>query len=260
MDPAAEELLLRRLAHGMFATGVATALALTVLKAPYGRYANERWGPRIAAKLGWFVMESPTLVFAAACTYLRVVVEGAALNPNAAVLLTMFAAHYVNRAIVYPLRLRASQEMPAFVAFLAWCFCVFNGYMQARSLCSYSSLPAQVSLTPRFVVGVGLWFAGLIINVHADETLRNLRGPGEAGVYKIPRGGAFEYVTGANFFGEIVEWLGFAIARGDIYGFAFAFYTAANIGPRAMQHHRWYLEKFKEEYPKERRAVIPLLL
>eukprot|EP00660_Eupelagonema_oceanica_P014850 gene14850-biopygen37094 len=30
--------------------------------------------------------------------------------------------------------------------------------------------------------------------------------------YKIPYGGAFEYVSGANFFGEIVEWYGWGIA------------------------------------------------
>jgi 3-oxo-5-alpha-steroid 4-dehydrogenase 1 len=56
--------------------------------------------------------------------------------------------------------------------------------------------------------------AGMWINIQSDGILRNLRKPGETG-YKIPRGGLFRYVSGANFLGEIVEWSGFAIAAGS---------------------------------------------
>jgi len=67
-------------------------------------------------------------------------------------------------------------------------------------------------------------------------------------------------VSGANFFGEIVEWLGFAIAMGlALPGVTFAFCTACNIGPRAVAHHKWYLEKFNDEYPKTRKALIPFI-
>ena len=41
---------------------------------------------------------------------------------------------------------------------------------------------------------------------------------------------------------------------------AFAFFTACNIGPRAYQHHQWYLAKFGSDYPRERKAVIPFLV
>ncbi|KTG33508.1 hypothetical protein cypCar_00010658 [Cyprinus carpio] len=52
--------------------------------------------------------------------------------------------------------------------------------------------------------GSCMWLLGCIINIHSNHILRNLRKPGETD-YKIPRGGMFEYVSGANFFGEI--WL-----------------------------------------------------
>ena len=51
-------------------------------------------------------------------------------------------------------------------------------------------------------------------------------------------GGIFEYVSGANFFGEILEWLGFAIGTWSLPGAAFAFFVVCNLGPRAFQHHR----------------------
>lgn len=70
----------------------------------------------------------------------------------------------------------------------------------------------------------------------------------------------FELVSGANFLGEIIEWGGFAIAAGGLPSLAFALFTALNIGPRAVNHHNNYLEKFKGEYPTDRKAIIPFLL
>ena len=68
-------------------------------------------------------------------------------------------------------------------------------------------------------------------------------------------GGAFEYVSGAHYFGEIVEWTGFAMASNAKYSWAFSLYmyTASNLIPRAEAHHAQYLENFKD-YPP---AVIP---
>lgn len=57
-------------------------------------------------------------------------------------------------------------------------------------------------------------------------------------------GGMFTYVSGANFFGEIIEWSGFALACWSLPSLAFATFTALNIGPRAIQHHRYLKIKF----------------
>ena len=40
---------------------------------------------------------------------------------------------------------------------------------------------------------------------------------------------------------------------------AFAFFTFANLAPRAHQHHAWYKQKF-DDYPSHRRAVLPFVL
>ena len=48
----------------------------------------------------------------------------------------------------------------------------------------------------------------------------------------------FEYVSGANFFGEIVEWLGFALYAQSLPALAVAIGSASNIGPRAWSHHQ----------------------
>jgi len=59
--------------------------------------------------------------------------------------------------------------------------------------------------------------------------------------------------------GEIVLWSGWALMSFTFAGLAFALFTLSNLGPRALSHHRWYLEKFPD-YPKERKALLPGLL
>ena len=54
----------------------------------------------------------------------------------------------------------------------------------------------------------------------------------------IISGGMFEYVSGANFFGECLEWSGYALACSSISAVAFAVFTTSFVGVRAIQHHK----------------------
>ena len=107
-------------------------------------------------------------------------------------------------------------------------------------------------------MGVGVFVLGFVINTHADTVLIKLRKPGETG-YKMPRGGLYERVTCPNYLGELIEWVGFAIASWSLPGLAFAVYTAANLVPRALANRRWYRERFPD-YPAHRKALIPYVL
>ncbi len=108
------------------------------------------------------------------------------------------------------------------------------------------------------IIGASVFVIGWAINQHSDAVLRRLRGPGESG-YKIPRGGLYRWVSCPNYLGEMLEWVGWAIAAWSLAGLAFAVFTIANLLPRALANHRWYQDKFAD-YPPERRAVVPFLL
>ena len=69
-------------------------------------------------------------------------------------------------------------------------------------------------LGARSLLGAALFAFGMAANVQADHILANLRKPGETSGYKIPRGGLFEYVSGAHFVAEVFEWTGYGIACG----------------------------------------------
>lgn len=125
----------------------------------------------------------------------------------------------------------------------------------------YHTYPPNYHKSLMFITGTIIFFTGFVINLHSDHILRKLRSTPPYHSYKIPQGGAFSIfnISCANFFGEIVEWAGFAMASGSLGGLAFWVYTCANLIPRACAHHLWYHEKF-EDYPKERFAVIPFIL
>merc|ERR1711871_374642 len=226
-----------QLCAGLAVSFTLSAFALLAgLTAPYGRYARGGvWGCLIPGKPAWIIQEIPNQI-----------------------LLGFFCYHYIYRTLIFPLRLRGGKPT-AFVPFLmAFVFCTINGYLQGRALTYLYTYPDDWLQTPQFLIGSSVFALGSFTNFYHDSILINLRKPGKTD-YKIPRGGLFQYVSGANFLGEIIEWTGFAIACWNMPAACFAMTTFLNIGPRAVQHHQWYLNKFKGEYPSERKALIPFI-
>jgi 3-oxo-5-alpha-steroid 4-dehydrogenase 1 len=236
-----------------FALALLTVVGLRFVIAPYGRHGRDGWGPTVPARVGWIVMESPaSLLFLA---FYLLGAHRADLVPL--VFLALWQAHYVQRAFVYPFLMRGDSRMPVVVALMAIAFNVLNAYVNARWISGLGSYRRDWLADPRFIAGTVLFLGGLALNLRSDHRLRHLRKPGETG-YRIPRGGAFRWVSCPNYLGEIVEWTGWALATWSLGGLAFAVYTAANLAPRAIQNHQWYRRTFPD-YPPDRRALIPLL-
>ncbi|XP_015259977.1 PREDICTED: 3-oxo-5-alpha-steroid 4-dehydrogenase 2-like [Cyprinodon variegatus] len=218
---------------------------------PYGRYveAGSRCWP---AALGWFVQEVPAFLV----PLLLWICWGQESGTGGTLLLWTFMLHYFYRSFVYS-PLTRGRPVPLKIVFSAFIFCSLNGFLQGHHLLHCAKFQPDWVTNARISAGFLLFFIGLIINIHSDHILRNLRNPGEI-VYRIPRGGMFEFVSGANFFGEILEWCGYALAAWSLPTFAFAFFTICSIGPRAYHHHRDYQQRFKD-YPRCRKAVIPFI-
>ena len=95
------------------------------------------------------------------------------------------------------------------------------------------------------------------INISSDNKLISLRK--NSGGYKIPKGGVFNFISCPNYFGEIIEWIGFSIIALSLPALSFTLWTCFNLIPRALNHHEWYKESFNN-YPVKRKAVIPFVL
>ncbi|XP_069770291.1 3-oxo-5-alpha-steroid 4-dehydrogenase 1 [Narcine bancroftii] len=239
----------------MIFLGALTFLNMNFINAPYGRYASSKYGFPVKVKVAWLIQELPSLIVPLCLLFSA---DNKPLELPNFLLLGLFICHYTHRSLVYPFLIRGGKSTPFIPFALAFIFCAFNGYLQARYLIKYAVYPSDWITGPRFLTGSAFWFLGFLVNLHSDHILRNLRKPGETG-YKIPRGGMFEYISGANFFGEIVEWMGYAVASWSLPTMAFALFGFLFLSSRAAQHHRWYLEKF-EDYPKTRKILIPLCL
>ncbi|XP_053099621.1 3-oxo-5-alpha-steroid 4-dehydrogenase 1 [Hemicordylus capensis] len=250
-----EQRLMQMMSYGLAGIGVVVAILLRYINTPYGRHASSALGAGLPPTLGWLVQEAPSFLVP---LLLVLCSGGSRLSywPNR-ILLGLFLTHYAYRAFIFPFLIRGGKPLPIVTILMAFVFCSYNGYLQGRSLSNYIEYPRYWIKDLRFIIGLAAWLSGLLINIHSDHILRNLRKPGETG-YKIPRGGLFEYVSGANFFGEIVEWFGFALACSTLESTVFAFFTFLILSNRARQHHMWYLKKF-EDYPRSRKILIPFV-
>ncbi len=225
--------------------------------APYGRHARKGWGPEMNYTLGWYIMEIPPPLIFAFVFFLGTNCSA----PVPLIFLGIWSSHYFYRSVIFPYLIgRKNKLKPIAAVVTGFIFNMINGFINAYAI---SSLADHLTDTawlgdPRFIIGIILMATGFSINFQSDAILRKLRKPGEKD-YKIPYGGLYRWISSPNYLGEIIEWTGLALATWTLAGLSFAVFTIANLFPRAISHHRWYNEQF-EEYPKDRKAIIPFIV
>lgn len=292
-----------------------------VYDAPFGRFATPDSILSIDGVKAWIVMELASPLSFLLTTYLYPFSPSPLPIPSLAhgaspqfILVTLYLVHYLNRALISPLRTPSRSSSHLSVVCAAIAFNVPNGFLLASFLTSAStaSYLTGAFTSPRFWTGMALWAVGFAGNVYHDEILLNIRrkaiAKGKAKElngddkkaprphYAIPHGGMYSLISFPNYFCEWVEWFGFALAAGPLPSSAllpsatallaavgsaqfaeagrllvpfvdsvnppwvFLFVEIAAMVPRAVRGHRWYHERFRDSYPRERRAVIPWLL
>ena len=166
----------------------------------------------------------------------------------------LWIIHYFNRTIIFPFRIKTKgKKMPLAIVLSAFFFNIINGLINGYFLSNINLHSVSIFL----ITGFLLFVLGLYINISSDNKLIKLRKIKKG--YFVPKGGLFKYISCPNFFGEILEWFGFALMTFNIGSLSFFIWTCCNLIPRALAHHKWYKNKFNE-YPKERKAILPYLI
>ncbi len=231
-------------------------VALYFINAGYGIFYDKKWGAGISNRWAWMLMEAPVFIV---MLYLWFNSDRR-FDLAPLLFFLFFELHYIQRSFIFPFLLKGKSKMPAGIMLMGIIFNLLNGYMQGEWL--FYLAPANMYVTdwiykPQFILGTLLFFAGMYINLQSDYIIRHLRKPGDTGHY-LPKGGLFTYVTSANYFGEIIEWCGFAILTWSLSGAVFAWWTFANLVPRANTIYCKYKSLFGPEVGKRKR-VIPFI-
>ena len=232
-----------------------TFISLLFVKAPYGKYISTSWGPLLSNKLGWILMEivSPLVLSFFFWT-------GSLPKNNISIFIySLWIFHYCYRSILFPLFTQTThKKIPLSIVLMAIFFNSINGFTNGYSLGNFPICPSQdFFTTAHFLIGFLLFVIGFIIHVKSDQVLMLLRkshGPG----YHIPQGFLYKWISCPNYFGEVIEWIGFAILCGSLPALGFAIWTLCNLLPRAIANHNWYHVTFLD-YPKERKIIIPFI-
>ncbi|KAH8087831.1 3-oxo-5-alpha-steroid 4-dehydrogenase-domain-containing protein [Cristinia sonorae] len=281
---------------------VPTAIApITMfIDAPFGRFTPQSDWQRmflIDGRVSWILMESvafPIFGYAFLKSPLSATNFDSAppltLSHPPTLLAALYIIHYLNRAIISPLRSPSRSKAHIVVPLSAVGFHMANAFLMGAYL---SSPQADTYLhgafqRPRFWIGLAVWTVGFVGNIVHDEVLLNIRrnakvkgkakeednnGKDKQEHYAIPHGYLYKYISFPNYFCEWVEWLAFAVAAAPTPAFTSTAALLASIEPpyifltseiflmmpRAWRGHLWYKKRFPD-YPKERKAAIPFLL
>lgn len=243
---------------GMTAMAVVVFVSLYFVNAGYGQFRTKQWGWSINNKVAWMLMEVPVFLvmlfiwWQSPCKWVL---------PQL-VLFGLFQLHYFQRSFIFPCLMTGKSRMPLAVMLMGVTFNVINGLMQGGGLYWFPNPDfaegAQYLTRWNAICGIALFIIGLVVNWHSDHVIRHLRQPGDTNHY-LPQKGMYRYVTSANYLGELMEWVGFALSAATPVAWVFPLWTAANLVPRARAINKRYREEFGNEAVGNRKSVIPFI-
>ena len=233
--------------------------SLKNIKAGYGRFYNETWGPTINNRLGWFLMEAPVFFF---MMTLWLMSDRVSSWPHIVIFL-FFQLHYFQRSFIFPLLLRGKGIMPISIIGMGVLFNMFNALMQGGWLFFVSPdyyYTSEWFTTPQFIIGSIVFFIGMWVNLSSDHIIRQLRKHNDNKHY-MPQKGMFKYVTSANYTGECLEWIGYAILTWSLAALVFTLWVISTLLPRAASLYEYYKLEYPATFEKHKnlKRIIPFI-
>lgn len=239
--------------------GVLVFITLQFITPAYGMTFNSRWGFSVRSNLGWFIMEAPVFFAMLLLYFISILCNIRPFNIVTFTMFFFFEFHYFQRSFIFPLLMKGQSKMPISIIITGFVFNTFNAIMQGGWLFFFSpenQYPISWFWSWQFIVGTLIFLLGMVINIYADRVIRSMRTDVTDNNYYLPKGWPFKRISSANYFGEVLEWLGFAILTWSISGLVFLLWTCANIIPRSKAVYVRYTQFFGKEFTDLKRYKI----
>lgn len=233
-------------------------VAETVSPTAYGRFGDSS-AIALDSRIGWWLMELPcSVVF----VYQFFIVGGPRSHmyvPRC--MAAIYCCHYLYRGWVFPYMINTYAGVKNFSivpAVFSWIVTCTHAYLNAKWFSTWGThLDRRWVRTRCFKVAAATYYVGLILIIWHDKILRDLRPCPGGKRYCIPEGGLFDYATCAQYTAELIAWFGFwAMSCGPNGAFIFLV-SVANLVPRSVVTHNWYLSKFDSYRSLGRARLVP---
>ena len=233
-------------------------VAETISPTAYGRFGDSS-SIALDSRIGWWLMELPcSVVF----VYQFFIVGGPRSHmyvPRC--MAAIFCCHYLYRGWVFPYMINTYAGVKNFSivpAVFSWIVTCTHAYLNAKWFSTWGThLDRRWVRTRCFKVAAATYYVGLILIIWHDKILRDLRPCPGGKRYCIPEGGLFDYATCAQYTAELIAWFGFwAMSCGPNGAFIFLV-SVANLVPRSVVTHNWYLSKFDSYRSLGRSRLVP---
>ena len=137
------------IAYIWLAIAILVHVLMFFITAPFGRHTSDKWGRSINNKVGWVIMELPSL----ALMIYFLLYGSNSFNSYVWILFSLWIIHYLNRTFIYPLRIKATEKkMPLFIVLNAILFnCVnagLNGYFLSEIAAKATFLSRASTMEP----------------------------------------------------------------------------------------------------------------
>ena len=235
---------------------VVTFIAQWTKPAPYGRHekSGKSCGPMVHQRIAHTISDAipGVLVF----TLVFFLYGHQREYPNIT-FYCLWQCHYIHRGFIHPWIMKySSPTTPIGIPLGGFFPNLLYSFLNSDWI-GAADFSDDYYKDPRFIIGIVLFVSGFIINRYADFSLRKLRTSYSEG-YSIPHGCLFEVISCPNYFGEMLEWFGWALGTWSLAGLAWFLFSSATFVPRARHNHQWYKNQFPD-YPADRKALIPFV-